>query len=79
MRPHFARTGWRYSKAKLSRNKRRSDLPVFNMKQNLAKKLEPTLKQSNLKEMAYLSTTFLRGIMIDPEFLTRVLHAHPEA
>ena len=33
---------------------RRSDLPVFNIKQNLAKKLNPTLKPSSLKEITYL-------------------------
>ena len=27
--------------------------PVFNIKQNLAKKLDPILKSSNLKEITY--------------------------
>ena len=34
---------------------RRSDLPVFNIKQNLAKKLDPTPKSRNLKEITYLT------------------------
>ena len=33
---------------------RRSDLPVFNIEQNLARKLDPRLKPSNLKETAYI-------------------------
>ena len=31
----------------------KSDLPVFNIKQNLARKLDPSLKPSNLKEITY--------------------------
>ena len=34
---------------------RRSDLPVFNIKQDLAKKLDPTLKRTRLKEITYLT------------------------
>ena len=34
---------------------RRSDLSVFNIKQNLAKKLDPTLKPSHLKEVMDLT------------------------
>ena len=33
----------------------RSDLPAFNITQNLAKKLDPRLKPSNLKEITYLA------------------------
>ena len=33
---------------------RRSDLAVFNVNQHLAKKLDPALKQSGLKEITYL-------------------------
>ena len=36
-----------------SRQNSRSDLPVFNIKQNLAKKLDPRLKSSRLKDLAY--------------------------
>ena len=35
---------------------RRFDLPVFNIKQNLARKLDPALKPGNLKEITYLTT-----------------------
>ena len=36
---------------------RRSDLPVFNIKQNLAKKMNPTQKPINFKEITYLVFT----------------------
>ena len=36
-------------------NNRTSYLPMFNIKQNLAKKLDRTLKLSHLKEMTYRS------------------------
>ena len=36
-------------------NNRRSDLPVFNIKQNPARKLDPTLKPCNLKEITYIT------------------------
>ena len=67
---------------------RSSDLPVFNIKQNLAKKLDPTLKSSHLNEgvtyltsflhtKAQISTPFLRDKTL--KSCTRVLHAYPEA
>ena len=34
---------------------RRADLPVFKITQNLAKKLDPILKPSHLKEIMYLT------------------------
>ena len=34
---------------------RRPDLPVFDMKHNLAKKTDPALKPSHLKEITYLT------------------------
>ena len=41
---------------KFAQKKRRSDLPVSNIKQNLrSEKLDPTLKPSNLKEITYLT------------------------
>ena len=33
----------------------RSDLPVFNIRQNLAKKTDRRLKSSDLKEITYLT------------------------
>ena len=39
---------------------RRSDLPVFNIKQNVAKKLDPTLKPGNLKELKYLTHFYVQ-------------------
>ena len=67
---------------------RSSDLPVFDIKQNLAKKLDPTLKSSHLNEgvtyltsflhtKAQISTPFLRDKTL--KSCTRVLHAYPEA
>ena len=37
---------------------RRADLPVFNIEQTLAKKLDPVLKPSHLKEIRYLTHFF---------------------
>ena len=58
--PHFARTGWRlvtprrgcgFFRAKT----RRSDMRMFNGKRSLAKKVDPALKPSQLKEVTYLT------------------------
>ena len=56
-------------------------------KHNLAKKLDPTLKPSRLKEISYVSYSFLRTMVQistpllrgRPEILHNILHAHPEA
>ena len=36
---------------------RRPDLPLFDIEQNLATKLDPTLKPNSLKEITYLIFT----------------------
>ena len=38
----------------------RPDLPALNIKQNIAKKLDPTLKSSQLKEITYLTHFYAR-------------------
>ena len=57
--PRFERSGWTYAKActrtKHIAKSRRSDLPYCNIKQDLARKLDPTLKPSHLKETTYLT------------------------
>ena len=45
----------RHVRSFFSAKNRRSDLPVFNIKQNLAEKLDPTLKISRLKEIRFLT------------------------
>ena len=63
------------------------DLPMFNIKQNLAKKLDRTLKTKYFDGMTYLTHFFAQKSKrtrcfrdIDPEKLhTCDLHAHPEA
>ena len=59
---------------------------MFNIKRNLAKKLDLTLKQpfegitisySILRTKLQVSTPLLRDKTL--KFCTRVLHAHPEA
>ena len=40
---------------------RKSDLPVFNSKQNLAKKMDPTLTPGHFKEIAYLTHFYKRN------------------
>ena len=56
---HFAPSGWMCAPRHVGRifraKNRRSDLPVFNMKHNLAKKLDLTLKPSYFKEKTYLT------------------------
>ena len=78
----------RHSCRNFRERNRRSDLPVFNIKQNLAKKLDPALKPSHLKEITYLTHFYAqkskcprRFREIDPEILhtCSTLHAHPEA
>ena len=75
---------WNFSRKK----SKISDLLVYNIGQNLAKKLDPALKTAiYLKEISYLtrsyaltkvqmSTPFLRDKTL--EFCARVLRAHPE-
>ena len=89
--PHFARTGWRYTPRHVCRffraKHRRSDLPMFNIKQNLAKKLDPRLKPSHLKEIAYLTRFYAQKSNLPTpclrdktlKFCIRCRHAHPEA
>ena len=48
---------------------RRSDLPVFNIEQNLARKLDPTLKPSNLKGIAYLTHFYAQKARYPRRFL----------
>ena len=70
-----------------SAKNRKFDLSVFNIRQNLAKILDPTLRQCHLKQnnVSYsflrtnfqMSTPFLRDNALN--VCTRVLHAHPEA
>ena len=72
---------------KFRENVRRVDLPAFNVEQNLARKLDPTLKPSNLKEISYLTHFYAQMCLNVPavferwtlKFRPRVLHAHPEA
>ena len=60
---------------------RRSDPPVFNSKQNLARKLYPTLKPSNLNEMTHLTHFFAQTAKcprrfweIDPQSFAHVVY-----
>ena len=45
---------------------RRSDLPVFVMKQNLAKKLDPTLTPCHLKEITHLDHFYAQKSVSTP-------------
>ena len=79
--PHFARSGWTYSKAcpyNFREKNRRSNLPCLcsNIKHIRAKKMDPTLEPSHFKEITYPTHFYARKskcprrlVAIDPEFL----------
>ena len=46
-----------------------SDRPVFNLKQNLVKKLDPTLKASYFGKMTYLLLIFMPKFQMSTPFL----------
>ena len=54
---------------KVRAKNRRSDLPVFNVKQNPAKKMDQRLKTSHLKEITYLNSVLRTKVQMFSPFV----------
>ena len=80
----FERGDCRYSKAWSHANIRRSDLPMFNIKWNITRKLDATLKPSNYKYLREVhkfsaqKSKCSRRFEEIVKYCTHVLRVHPE-